>query len=37
MLTFALIKVPVRALSSHLHYKKEVEKSRLLRLGFLVY
>lgn len=31
------MKVPVRAWSSHLHYKKEVGKSRSLRLGFLVF
>ena len=37
MLTFVVLKVPVRAQSSHLHYKKEVEKSRSSRLGFLVF
>ena len=37
MLTFVALKVPVRAQSSHLHDKKEVEKSRSSRLGFLVF
>ena len=37
MLTFVVLKVPVRAQSSHLHYKKEVEKSRSSRLDFLFF
>ena len=34
---FATLRVPVRALSSYLHYKKEVWKPQSLRLGFLVF